>query len=88
MRKFAACLAGRSTPLDEKGEVINFRCELGKRRAIAAVEYSLLGMKEGGYRKVKATPHLAYRADGVAGQIPRNAVIVFEIWLRKLRFGA
>lgn len=73
---------------DEKGEVINFVCTLGKRQAIAAVEYSLFGMKEGGYRRVKAAPHLAYRDEGVPGLIPQNAVIVFEIWLRKLRFDA
>ena len=32
---------------------------LGRRRAIARVEYSLLGMKESGYRKVHLSPHLA-----------------------------
>ena len=55
---------------------------LGKRQAIAAVEYSLAGMREGGYRKVRASPHLAYGKQGVPGLIPENAVLILEIWLR------
>src|SRR5579864_6695542 len=50
---------------DERGELINFVCTIGKREAVAAVEYALIGMKEGGYRKVKAKPHLAYREAGI-----------------------
>jgi len=34
---------------------------LGRRQAIAGVEHSLIGMKAGGYRKVRVSPHLAYR---------------------------
>ena len=71
---------------DDKGELINFVCEIGKRRALAAVEYALIGMKEGGYRKVRAKPHLAYRETGVPDLVPKNAVLTIEIWLRKLRF--
>ena len=70
---------------DDKGDLINFVCVIGKREAFAAVEYALIGMKEGGYRKVKAKPHLAYREAGVPGLVPKNAMLTFEIWLRKLR---
>ncbi len=73
---------------DDKGELINFACVLGKRQAFAAVEYALFGMKVGGYRKVKAKPHLAYREAGVPGVVPKNAMLTFEIWLKKLRCGA
>jgi hypothetical protein len=73
---------------DDKGELINFVCVLGKRQAFAAVEYTLVGMKVGGYRRVKAKPHLAYREAGVPGVVPKNAVLTFEIWLRQLRCGA
>ena len=66
---------------------INYSCTLGKREAIAAVEYSLYGMKVGGYRKIKASPHLAYREEGVPGKIPGNAVLVLKIWLRQLNNG-
>ena len=69
---------------DEKGELINFSCLIGKRESFAAVEFTLIGMKEGGYRKIKSPPQLAYR-DGVLDKVPKNAIIIFEIWLRKLQ---
>ena len=62
---------------------LNFDCRLGRREAIAGVEYALEGMKEGGYRKVKVSPHLAYRDQGRPGRVPANAVVTFDIWLRK-----
>ena len=57
---------------------------LGRRRAIAGVEHALMGMKAGGYRKVRMSPHLAYRDTGVPELIPSNAVLVVEIWLRAI----
>jgi hypothetical protein len=69
-------------------EFINFNARLGKREACAGVEYSLYGMREGGYRKVKVSPHLAYGETGIPDQVPANAVIVFDIWLRKIRYKA
>ena len=57
---------------------------LGRRQAIAAVETALIGMKQGGYRKVRASPHLAYREAGIPGLIPENAVLILELWLREL----
>ena len=56
---------------------------LGRRRAMAGVEYALFGMKPGGYRKVRVSPHLAYGADGLQGLIPAEAVLVIELWLRE-----
>jgi len=70
---------------DESGTMINYHCTIGRRNAIAAVEYSFVGMKEGGYRKVQAEPHLAYRDEGLPGKVPPNAVIIFEIWLIKIQ---
>ena len=52
---------------------------LGSRQTIAGVEYSLLGMKVGGYRKVKISPHLAYRDAGVPDKVPPGAVMIFEL---------
>lgn len=57
---------------------------LGKRQSIAGVENSLMGMKAGGFRKVRVSPHLAYRDQGIPGLIPENAVVVIEIWLRSV----
>jgi hypothetical protein len=69
---------------DAKGGLVDFVCRLGKREAFAAVEYALEGMREGGYRKVRSKPQLAYRDTGIPGLIPKNAVVMFEIWLRKV----
>ena len=38
---------------------------LGRREAIAGVDHALMGMKAGGYRKVRISPHLAYRDKGI-----------------------
>ena len=56
---------------------------LGRREVIAGVEYALMGMKVGGYRKVRISPHLAYRDKGIPELIPPEAVLIAEIWLRE-----
>ncbi len=55
---------------------------LGRRETMAGVEHALMGMKIGGYRKVRISPHLAYRDKGIPGLIPPNAVLICEIWMR------
>ena len=55
---------------------------LGRREAIAGVEHALIGMKVDGYRKVRISPHLAYRDKGIPDLIPPDAVLICEIWLR------
>jgi len=55
---------------------------LGRREVMAGVEQALIGMKVGGYRKVRISPHLAYRDKGLPELIPPHAVLVAEIWLR------
>ena len=57
---------------------------LGRRQAMAGVEHALLGMKVGGYRKVRVSPHLAYRGKGIPDMIPSDAVLICEIWLRDI----
>jgi FKBP-type peptidyl-prolyl cis-trans isomerase len=55
---------------------------LGRREAMAGVEHALMGMKAGGYRKVRVSPHLSYRDKGIPGLVPPDAVVIAEIWLR------
>ena len=55
----------------------------GRRQAIAGVEHALMGMKVGGYRKVRVSPHLAYREKGIPDLIPPDAVLIVELWLRE-----
>ena len=57
---------------------------LGRRQAIAGVEHALMGMKVGGYRRVRVSPHLAYRDKGIPNLIPPDAVLICEVWLRNI----
>jgi FKBP-type peptidyl-prolyl cis-trans isomerase len=57
---------------------------LGRHEAIAGVDHVLVGMKISGYRKVRVSPHLAYRDKGIPDLIPSNSVLICEIWLRKI----
>lgn len=54
---------------------------LGRREAIAGVEHALTGMRVGGYRKVRISPHLAYRDKGIPDLIPTDAILVAELWM-------
>ena len=63
---------------------VDHEITLGRRQAIAGVEHSLIGMKAGGYRKVRVSPHLAYREQGHADLIPPDAVLIVELWMREL----
>ena len=62
--------------------LIDHTIVLGRREAMAGVEHALMGMNVGGYRKVRVSPHLAYRNKGIPDLIPPNAVLICEIWLR------
>jgi len=71
---------------DDGGRLLaDHKLTLGSREAMAGVEYSLAGMKPGGYRKVRVSPHLGYRAGGLDGLVPANAVLIIELWLRELK---
>lgn len=64
--------------------LISHRLTLGKREAIAGVEKALAGMKAGGYRRVRVSPHLGYGERGVPGSIPAHAVLLIELWMREV----
>ena len=69
---------------DDGRPFIDHAITLGRRQAIAGIEQALLGMKQGGYRKVRISPHLAYGEDGLPGLIPARAVLIAELWLREI----
>jgi len=62
-------------------ENITVTFTLGERRVIAGLERGIEGMKVGGVRTLRVSPHLGYRDVGVPGTIPPNAVLVFEVEL-------
>ncbi|MBW3539451.1 MAG: aldehyde dehydrogenase family protein [Planctomycetes bacterium] len=64
---------------DEFGSSLeSFR--IGQRRLIAGLERGVIGMRVGGVRKLRVSPHLAYRDQAVPG-VPPNAVLNFEVKL-------
>jgi FKBP-type peptidyl-prolyl cis-trans isomerase len=53
-------------------------CTVGDRGFIAGFRYGLEGMRMGGARVFRASPHLCYR-DETLSNVPKNALLVFEI---------
>ena len=77
-------LPAQMVRVDDGTTFIDHTIVLGRRQAMAGVEHALLGMKVGGYRKVRVSPHLAYRDKGIPAMIPPDAVLICEIWLRDI----
>lgn len=57
---------------------------LGSGMVISGWEKGVLGMKEGGVRKLVIPSHLAYGERSVGGVIPPNSTLLFEIELLKV----
>lgn len=54
---------------------------LGVGQVIRGWDEGLVGMQEGGRRKLTIAPEMAYGARGAGGVIPPNATLVFEVTL-------
>lgn len=80
----AAILPTDRLRVSEGITLVDHATVLGTRQCIAGVEHALRGMKVGGYRKVRISPHLAYRDKGVPDFIRPNAVLIVELWLRAI----
>lgn len=52
---------------------------------VAGLEYGVEGMREGGTRRIRVGPHLAYRDAGVPTTIPPNAVLEFKVLLLSVK---
>ena len=63
----------------DRGQPIQF--VLGSGQLIKGWELGLVGMKEGGKRKLIVPPSLGYGAKGAGNVIPPNATLIFEIEL-------
>ena len=66
---------------DEFQENIICTFRVGSREVIPGLSYGVEGMRVGGLRRVRVSPHLAYGVTGVPGLIPANAVLTFEVEL-------
>jgi FKBP-type peptidyl-prolyl cis-trans isomerase len=66
-----------------RDQVVQFR--IGSRDVIAGLEYGVEGMRVGGRRGFLVPPHLGYRSQGVAGRIPPDALLRFEVELLEVK---
>lgn len=80
----AECLPKEMIRVVDGVTLIDHTIVLGRREAMAGVEQALMGMKVGGFRKVRISPHLTYRDKGIPDLIPPDAVLICEIWLRDI----
>jgi|SRR5688572_15800940 FKBP-type peptidyl-prolyl cis-trans isomerase len=64
-----------------------YRFKVGRRDPTAMLESSVIGMREGGIREARVSPHLAYREGTGEGRIPPNAVIRWHIELVRVEDG-
>jgi FKBP-type peptidyl-prolyl cis-trans isomerase len=65
---------------------------VGSHKAIAGLAKGVLGMRVGGRRKIRVSPHLGYGEKGIPAiggyhlcPIPPNAVLIFEVELVDVR---
>jgi FKBP-type peptidyl-prolyl cis-trans isomerase len=70
---------------DKPGE--EYRFKVGRRDPTAMLETSVMGMREGGTREARVSPHLAYREGTGDRRIPPNAVIRWVIELVRVEDG-
>ena len=69
----------RGQPLRMDNELTRFK--IGSRDVIAGLEKGVIGMRVGGTRRLRISPHLAYGETGVEGLIPPLAVLICEVEL-------
>ncbi|XP_039939615.1 FK506-binding protein 15 isoform X3 [Hirundo rustica] len=61
------------------------RLKLGSGKVIKGWEEGMLGMKKGGRRFLIIPPAWAYGAQGVAGRVPPDSTLVFEVEVRRVK---
>jgi peptidylprolyl isomerase len=62
-----------------------FQCVIGTGRVIKGWDQGLMGMKEGGIRKLMVPAHLAYGERQIGDMIPPHSDLIFKIELIEVR---
>ncbi|MCP4386754.1 MAG: FKBP-type peptidyl-prolyl cis-trans isomerase [Gammaproteobacteria bacterium] len=65
--------------LEDDGTTLITDLRIDRENLIAGIFKGIEGMRIGGRRKLKISPHLAYGEAGISGRIPPEAVIIAEI---------
>jgi hypothetical protein len=65
--------------VEEEGTILITDVRLDRVFLFAGLFYGMQGMRVGGTRTLRVAPHLAYRAQGVPGVIPPNALLTVQI---------
>ncbi|NXT24263.1 FKB15 protein, partial [Syrrhaptes paradoxus] len=63
------------------------RLKLGSGKVIKGWEEGMMGMKKGGRRYLIIPPAWAYGTQGVAGRVPPDSTLVFEVEVRRVKLG-
>jgi peptidylprolyl isomerase len=59
--------------------------DLAKREVVAGLRQGIVGMRVGGKREIRVSPHLGYGEKGIPGKVPANAVLRFDVELLEIR---
>ncbi len=65
--------------LEDDGATLITDLRIDRENLFAGLFQGIDGMRIGGRRKLKISPHLAYGETGIPGRIPPGAVIIAEI---------
>ena len=71
--------------LEDEGETLVTDLRIDRENLFAGLFQGMQGMRIGGTRKLKISPHLAYGARGLPGVIPEDAMIVAEVSVMEQR---